>query len=195
MSSDWRYERKVSWCLVRPSVLLLQTLDRLDSVYISSPCSACESIRHVPKQHRSRSIFRILTSIQDNPEASIDRLTPPCTASVVKGNPSSPSHSITYYVLNSHVSCDSRPIIYVRGFSQWRVSPTHIMMISSNDYRVFNSTISYCFVHLDCTLNSPLSIWIQDSCLWTNGHLVLFSIFNPFNVGVDLILDVLRGVF
>src|SRR5690606_10199862 len=89
--------------------------------FISSPASSGDPVIHIPKQHGFQSSVRIIASIQQHSETSIDYFSPTNTASIVNRNPGCPTETVSDHVVNRHICRKSGTVINIGSFSIRRV--------------------------------------------------------------------------
>ena len=122
------------------------------------------------------------TTIKNHTKTTINNFTPADTTTIVEGNPSSTTNSITNTILNSHISTISRTILNIRSLTERRISTRDIMMITRNYNRSSKFTTSNSIIESTSNCSTSITISIKNTSLTTNYKLISSSLFNPLKI-------------
>src|SRR5690606_30355016 len=130
---------------------------------------------------------------KNHAEPSIYYFSPTDTSAVVNTYPGCAAKTVSYYILNGHISSETGTIVNIGGFPVWRICSGYVMMVTSEYYFTYFSG-SYCLIKCFCYFHSSLGIRIEYTCLRPYHEFVFLCSPYPPDIIGHLLLYFLRGI-
>mmetsp|Transcript_47173 Transcript_47173/g.118812 ORF Transcript_47173/g.118812 Transcript_47173/m.118812 type:complete len:387 (-) Transcript_47173:1279-2439(-) len=156
--------------------------DRLNRIFVPTPCAARHPVVHIPEEHLLGPLLRLLGAVQHKPKPTVGGLAPPRAAPVVQRNPRGTPETIPYKVLHSHVGTEHGSIVDVAGFPPRTVGPADVVVVAAKHHRRGDFALCDGLVERLGQRDAALRVTIQDPGLAAHNEPVFFSLPDPKKV-------------